>query len=300
MQRAAAKFVKSVAGRALALSGAYARNFRSKMVVIAFHRVNDDLKADGVTVGSAKFEAFCHFFHRYFRVVPFAEQVAACRNGRDMGGTLSLTFDDGYLDNCTVAAPILRRLGLPATFFITTGFVGTSGFFPPWDRKLPVKPGWMSWDQVRDLRQQGFDIGCHTDTHINMAASSAATIRAELAISKAKLTEQLGVPPELFVYPFGGPHQITPEAVELVREAGFICNASCYGGVNPATPGDPYALVRIGVAEWFATPWQLGLEMFTDSTALTPKTHAHTTDTTTSAATGACAVAPQGYGQQQT
>jgi len=118
------KKVKTVLGRAAGLSGAYSRDFRSKMAIVAFHRVNDQLPLDGLTCSSAKFEAFCRFFQRYFRVIPASEQVAGCRAGRDMGGTMSITFDDGYLDNFEVAAPILRKLNLPATFFVTTGFVG--------------------------------------------------------------------------------------------------------------------------------------------------------------------------------
>src|SRR5579872_3537168 len=109
-----AKRIKAVLGGASGLSGIYARDFRSKMVVVAFHRVNDELVADGLTCGSAKFEAFCRFFKEHFRIVPLSEQVAACRAAKDVGGTLSITFDDGYQDNYEVAAPILRRLGLPA------------------------------------------------------------------------------------------------------------------------------------------------------------------------------------------
>jgi peptidoglycan/xylan/chitin deacetylase (PgdA/CDA1 family) len=266
------KRLKTVLGRAAGLSGAYARDFRSKMTIVAFHRVNDDLPVDGLTVSSAKFEAFCRFFRKYFRVLPFAEQVEGCRNGRDMGGTLSITFDDGYRDNYEVAAPIMRRLGLPATFFITTGFI-ESGSVAPWDASLPVPPGWMSWSHVRELVSQGFQIGCHTDTHINMAGSDAATIRAELATSKRKLFEQLGVQTQLFAYPFGGREHMSPAALALVREAGFACCASCYGGVNTSV-ADPYALNRIGVAQWFDSPDQFGFELVTNRTERPAASHA--------------------------
>jgi peptidoglycan/xylan/chitin deacetylase (PgdA/CDA1 family) len=264
------KALKTVLGWAAGLSGAYARDFRSKTVVVAFHRVDNDLPADGLTVNPAKFETFCRFFLKHFRVVSFAEQVAGAHAGKDMGGTLSITFDDGYLDNYTVAAPILRRLGLPATFFVTTSFVGSTGFVAPWDKKLSNPPGWMSWDQVRALRRWGFDIGCHTDTHINLATSDAAAIRADLSTARAKLFEQLGEQADLFVYPFGGRHNITPDALALVREAGFVCCASCYGGTNPAV-ADPYALRRIGVAEWFESANQFGFELYTNRTAVAPK-----------------------------
>ena len=96
-----------VIGRAAGLTGAYERRFRSQMTIVAFHRVNDQLLDDSLTCTPAKFEAFCQFFRQHFRVVPLSEQVAGCRVGSDMGGTLSITFDDGYLDNIAIAAPIL-------------------------------------------------------------------------------------------------------------------------------------------------------------------------------------------------
>jgi peptidoglycan/xylan/chitin deacetylase (PgdA/CDA1 family) len=239
----------------------YARHFRSQMTIVAFHRVTDDLAEDELTCGSHKFEAFCRFFQRHFCVLPLSEQVIRGLAGEDLGGTLSITFDDGYRDNFEVAAPILHRLKLPATFFVTTGFIGSQAV-PPWDKHLPRQPGWMTWDQVRSLAAMGFEIGSHTDTHVDLARAEPETVRADLAASQRKLIEALGTPVRLFAYPFGGSDHITPGARELVRQAGFICCAGCYGGVNPATP-DPFSLKRIGIADWFRSPHQFAFELAT-------------------------------------
>jgi peptidoglycan/xylan/chitin deacetylase (PgdA/CDA1 family) len=253
------KRIKTALGRASGIAGIYARDFRAKMVVVAFHRVNDELPEDGLTCGSAKFEAFCRFFGDHFRIVPLSEQVAACHAGKDMGGTLSITFDDGYRDNYEVAAPILRKLGLPATFFVTTGYIGSS-FLAPWDRDLTPAPRWMTWDQVRSLKAQGFAIGAHTDTHVDLGAADAAIIRAELRECRAKLERELGSEVALFAYPFGGINNISPASLRLVREAGFNCCLACCGGANPPV-ADPFQLARIGIAQWFATPHQFGFEL---------------------------------------
>lgn len=246
-------------GRVAHAAGAYARNFPSKMVIVTFHRVNGWMDADDITSSPAKFEQFCSFFREHFRIVPLTEQVAGCRELRDMGGTLSITFDDGYRDNFDVAAPILRRLGLPATFFVATGFIGTD-YKPPWDGHLCQPAGWMSWDQVRALRDEGFDIGAHTDTHADLGKVDAEAARAELATCRAKLQHELGSPVTLFAYPFGGRDNISPVSLRLVREAGFECCLSAFGGVNPPI-ADPFHLNRISINEWFATPHQLGFEL---------------------------------------
>jgi peptidoglycan/xylan/chitin deacetylase (PgdA/CDA1 family) len=256
------KLIKAAGGRAAAAAGMYARDFRSKMVVVAFHRVDDRLPGDGLTCSGTNFAAFCRFFRRYFEVVPFSEQVAGVRARRDMGGTLSITFDDGYLDNFEVAVPILRKLGLPATFFIATGFIG-SKVVPEWDKHLPVQPGWMNWDQLRTLAAQGFEFGCHTDTHIDMGSVDEHTVRTELELSRQKLKKELGVSADLFAYPFGGMQHMNQRSLQVVRELGFSCCASCYGGSNPSLV-DPYDIHRIGIAGWLEIPHQFGFELLTN------------------------------------
>jgi peptidoglycan/xylan/chitin deacetylase (PgdA/CDA1 family) len=258
------KRTKDLLGRFAGMSGLYGRIFRSRMTVVAFHRVNDQMIPDDLTCSSAKFEAFCKFFRRYFRVVPLSEQISGLRSGSDMGGTLSITFDDGYLDNLEVAAPILLKLRLPATFFITTGFIGSQAI-PAWDMHLAHQPGWMSWDQVRKLHSMGFEIGSHTDTHLDLGTSDAEAVRADLKRSQRKLRDALGVPVKLFAYPFGGPEHISQRSRELVREVGFTCCAACYSGSNASAP-DPFEINRIGIANWFATPDQFGFELLTSRT----------------------------------
>ena len=63
-------------------------------------------------------------------------------------------------------------------------------------------------------------------------------------MSKRKLHEQLGRPVRLFAYPFGGRNNITERSLELVRQAGFVCCVSCFGGVNAPT-ASPFDLHRI-------------------------------------------------------
>lgn len=226
---------------------------------MAFHRVSDRVLEDNLTCSAARFEEFCGFFRSHFRVVPLSEQFAGRAADKHAGGTLSITFDDGYRDNFEVAAPILRKLGLPAAFFVITGFIGTRTV-APWDRELPRQPGWMDWDQLRVLAAEGFEIGCHTDTHIDMGTADEELVRTELEVSSRKLREQLGRPTPLFAYPFGGLKNISERSLELVREAGFECCASCAGGFNtPKT--SPFRLNRISVGPWFATPEQFGFEL---------------------------------------
>ena len=67
MSSPAKKKIKSLLGRAADAAGIFARDFRSKMVVVTFHRINDWMEDDSITCSPAKFEAFCDFFRKHFR-----------------------------------------------------------------------------------------------------------------------------------------------------------------------------------------------------------------------------------------
>jgi peptidoglycan/xylan/chitin deacetylase (PgdA/CDA1 family) len=261
--------VKDALGRLSSLSGVYGRRFNSQATMVAFHRVNDTIDADGLTCGSAKFEAFCRFFRQHFRVISLSEFLVSRRAGKDVRGTLVITFDDGYQDNFRVAAPILHRLHLPATFFVTTGFIGTE-VVAPWDAALPPQP-WMSWDEVRKLKAMGFEIGSHTDSHIDLGSADPAAIRADLKISMDRLAQELGSPVSQFAYPFGGPEHISSISRELVREAGFTCCLSCHGGINSGVL-DPFELKRIPIGKWFSSPHQFGFELLQAAARYQPVT----------------------------
>ena len=252
------KALKSAAGRASIAAGILQLRCRQSMTIVTFHRVNDELPEDGLTCSSQKFTDFCRFFHKHFWVIPLSEQIDGCRRRQDMRGTLSITFDDGYADNFLVAAPILKRLKLPATFFVTTAFIDSS-ISPPWDDRLLVPQRWMTWDQVRALAAQGFEVGSHSHKHINFSIPDTSTVRTDLENSRTKLRQQLGVPARLFAYPYGGQQDISEASREIIKGIGFECCLSCFGGVNRCDT-DPYHLRRITVGEWFATPHQFALE----------------------------------------
>ncbi len=92
--------------------------------ILIFHRV---LPArDPLLPGepdAAAFEARMRWIASAFRVIPLVEAGRRLRDGSLPPNAACITFDDGYADNLTIAAPILASLRLPATFFIATGFL---------------------------------------------------------------------------------------------------------------------------------------------------------------------------------
>ncbi|HET9947370.1 MAG TPA: polysaccharide deacetylase family protein [Longimicrobiales bacterium] len=90
---------------------------------------------------------------------------------------VAITFDDGTSGQFENAAPALVERGMTATFFVVTDWVGT--------------PGFMTWDELRQLKAWGMSVQSHSRSHPHMSEIDEARLRSELADSKARLDEEL-------------------------------------------------------------------------------------------------------------
>ena len=250
--------LKTVLGRLCFATGLYRAFFRDRAVIALFHRVDERLAGNPISCTPAEFRAFCDFFGRYFRVVSLGTLLAMLERGEDVSRHLVVTFDDGYKDNREIAAAELERRDLPACFFIATDFIGSSRV-PPWDAALGVASTWMSWDNVRDLGARGFEIGAHTMSHVDLGRVHGSDAVREIVGSGRRLAQELGADTPFFSYPFGRAEQITPSNRAAVRNAGFRCCLSAYGG-TVRRDSDPFDLKRIPVSPWFLSPYQYGFE----------------------------------------
>src|SRR5262249_50778983 len=141
-----------------------------------------------------------------------------------------LTFDDGYLDTLTIALPILREFGFTATCYVVAGAVGHSSH---WTDPAPL----MDWAGVRAWLDAGMGIGSHTASHPDLTTLDTAALRSEIAGSRARLEDRLGVPVRSFAYPF---NRLDARALDAVAEAGY---ADAVAGAE--IHASPHALTRV-------------------------------------------------------
>lgn len=147
----------------------------------------------------------------------------------------TVSFDDAHVSVLTHAAPVLAALGIPATLFVPTAWIGTGD-------------EWLDEDGLRALRDLGWTIGAHTVTHPRMswalygesAAQHAQRLKDECARSRETLTRILGEAPAIFAYPYG---EDPPAAREAVSAAGFSLAFTVRE--DRAWDGDPRSIPRL-------------------------------------------------------
>lgn len=221
--------IKMGVKRAAMLAGPFCRRVGSR--ILTYHSVG--AREHEMNVAPLEFRRQMQWLKEKCRVVPF-ETAAAGREG------VAITFDDGYADNFVNAAPVLRELGLPATFFVVAGRAG--GMLDhDTDRE---RASLMTWGQMGELMGEGFEIGCHTLSHPRLAQLSPERQREEIAGAKDVIEQRLGREVVSFAYPFGSRADYDAVSVELVRKSGFRQAASNRYGVN-RVGADVFELRRI-------------------------------------------------------
>ena len=163
-------------------------------------------------------------------VILLVELVRRLGAREQLGGSVILTFDDGYHDNYTTVFPLLKQYNFPATIFVTTNLIGT--------------PGYCSAIELREMHDSGLvAIEPHTHSHPKLAKLSRAEADGEIREYRRVLEEVLGTTLTLFAYPYGS---FTEETVATTHGIGFAGAVTVEEGtVGPAT--DVFRLPRNSV-----------------------------------------------------
>lgn len=167
------------------------------------------------------------------------------------GRYFCLSFDDGLKSCFTDAFPILAEREIPAIFYLVSDLIGKS--LQPDDpvarqvfgfKGAGTTLDFMSWDDCREMKENGMALGSHTCSHINMLASDPETVRREMQQSKAAIEAQVGAC-DHFCPPYGipGVHYDPTRDIALARDCGYRSLVSGARGANHAGD-DPFAIRR--------------------------------------------------------
>ncbi len=141
-------FARRLAASALYYTGGLealerlARPPRQVLQIFGLHRVNDQKDPFLPATPTEVFRRQMAYLARSATVISLSEAVDRLKDGSLPPRAVALTFDDGYRDNATIAWPILRSLGLPATCFPLTGCLETGE--TPWYERVRMMFSSMS------------------------------------------------------------------------------------------------------------------------------------------------------------
>lgn len=171
------------------------------------------------------------------RVVPLMEGIRAVRRLVSPQPMTAITFDDGYRDFLTHAAPILKRYSLPALLFIPTGLVGKTAQWDSYDRSKPL----LDWDELREVERQGFDIASHSVSHPRLVDCDEVMLEYEYRDSMAELAIHLERVTPVFAYPAGyaGMREVT-----MARKTGYLAAVGVTSRMLNHPWTNPYRLRR--------------------------------------------------------
>ena len=214
------------------------------ITVLSYHSVDEC--GTGISVSPRRFAAQMATLAAEgcpsFTMSQVAEYLAAGRPFPPRA--VAVTFDDGFADVRTVAAPIMARYGVTGTVYVIAGMIGRVINWTEHGAPLPPLPI-LTWDQIRALTEQGIEIGAHSITHGFLTRYPPDKLRRELGEPRAVLEQTLGRPVVSFAYPQG---DYNPAVVAATRAAGYT-NATTIDQGRVTGGTDPFLLPRLHVGE---------------------------------------------------
>ena len=213
-------------------------------LIIAYHAVSSSWRSP-LAITESVLRSQVEYLHRSGYVgLTFADAERRTRDGTLPRRSVVVTFDDGYASNL-LAAPILAEFGYPATVFVVTGFTD-SGAALRWygieedqeSAAAELRP--LTWRELADLHDIGWEIGSHTVTHPLLPGLSGQELQVQLEQSRASIADRLGAC-ETLAYPYG---VADARVADAARAAGYFAACVLTGA---HFTDEPYRRPRVGL-----------------------------------------------------
>ena len=197
----------------------------SDVLALCYHAVSELWPADFAVTPEELERQLQDLVDRGYRGVTFTEAVTQPNPRR----IVAVTFDDAFRSVLELARPVLDRFGMPATMFAPTAFVGTErpmawpGIDEWLDSPYSSELVPLSWAELRELSDAGWEIGSHTHTHPRLTQLDDAELVRELRDSKEECERRLARPCTSIAYPFG---DVDERVVGAAARSGYRVGAA--------------------------------------------------------------------------
>ncbi|MFZ0376799.1 MAG: polysaccharide deacetylase family protein [Solirubrobacteraceae bacterium] len=213
------------------------------VLVLCYHAVSPTWNATFSVTPDTLEHQLSQLVRAGWRGATFSDAVLAPRGRR----TLAVTFDDGFASAFEVAEPILTRLGLPGTVFVPTAFMGERQHLrwqgieawigTPHEDELRC----MTWDEIGQLTDRGWEVGSHTCRHPHLTTLSDAELSMELRESFEQCSKHLGSPCRSIAYPYG---DVDVRVATAAKETGYQTGACL---AHSLVPLGAHVWPRVGI-----------------------------------------------------
>jgi len=229
-------------------------------IILFYHRFQKGGKPtlpDRLNIKS--FDRHLSYIKKRYEVITLDECVQTLKNRTDFSKpSVVITIDDGFKDNYLYAFPILKKYGLRATFFLTTGYIGSDTLFA-WmgldkggkEDLVRNRERWapLSWEEIKEMKEYGMEFGTHTHTHKNsLSRLDIQETKEEIETSTKLFKEKIGCDPELFSYPHGTFKDYNASHIDLLKAYNYRAALTTNIGRNNQFQ-NPYELKRIIIYE---------------------------------------------------
>lgn len=192
--------------------------------VLLYHAVGSRVRHDtyGLSVSVDTFGQQMRWLREQsgHAIVPLEQGCADLAGGRLQGIAVAVTFDDGFRDVLTTAAPVMAQLHIPFTTFVVGQYLDTP----------PDSGQYLDRAALRELAAvPGASVGAHGFTHRPLSRVDADTLEEELRRSRDVLGDCLGRDPSAMSYPHGA---VNRRVAAAARTAGFVVAGTSLVGMN--------------------------------------------------------------------
>ncbi len=232
---------------------------RKRVAILCYHGVTRRLTRPsqdphGLHVRHHRFLAHLNYLKRHYRIISLRDYLKTRREGRSLPDySVVLTFDDGFRNFFTTAAPSLDREGVPVTLFLVTDWMREDDSGQPnssWSSGDDET--YLSWTEVQALRRNSnLEFGSHTCSHSNLPLLSIEETDRELRDSYKVLASRLGERDPLpLAYPKG---YYSTSIAQRAAQRGYTCALTTDEGLNDIH-GDLFSLKRLLIGDDDAVP----------------------------------------------
>src|SRR5881296_2737916 len=228
------RFLSALAAATNALLGPRERN---AFGILMYHRVVQPppgLPQPPYNVPPGRFEAQLRgLLRRGFEPWPLRKVLEYHRTGKSIPRRAFLvTFDDAFDNVYQFAWPVLERLNVPATLFLTTAYLDSPDPFPMdnWELAGSASVPSVCWrplttDHCREMQSSGLiELAAHTHTHRDFRGRPEV-FAEDLRRCLAALRKWFGMEDATFAFPYGEKKLgfSSPELVSVARGVGVLC-----------------------------------------------------------------------------